>query len=185
MTKKIFIIGALAILSCKERPKKETAEISVQQSGSAVYDDEKKETDEAHNWLETHIENYFAGDLGNLDKMMKDMTTKDYYDYKSDAMNVDMDVDGSLTKKEFEQKWKAKFDTSKAGVGIGFLITGQDWDSIKVVKCQLISQKGEEFLFDVILSDASHQLSYPIKVKVIKENNEFLIADVLQEDIQP
>ena len=100
-------------------------------------------------------------------------------------MNVDMDVDGSLTKKEFEQKWKAKFDTSKAGVGPGFLITGQDWDSIKVVKCQLISQKGEEFLFDVILSDASHQLSYPIKVKVIKENNEFLIADVLQEDIQP
>jgi hypothetical protein len=78
MTKKIFIIGALAILSCKERPKKETAEISVQQSGSAVYDDEKKEADEAHNWLETHIENYFAGDLANLDKMMKHMTTKDY-----------------------------------------------------------------------------------------------------------
>ncbi|WP_204271164.1 hypothetical protein, partial [Escherichia coli] len=75
----------------------------------------------------------------------------------------DMDVDGSLTQKEFEQKWKTKFDTSKAGVGAGFLITGQDWDSIKVVKCQLVSQKGKEFLFDVILSDASHQLNYPIK----------------------
>ena len=37
---------------------------------------------------------------------MKDMTTKDYYDYKSDAMNVDMDVDGSLTQKEFEQNGK-------------------------------------------------------------------------------
>jgi hypothetical protein len=45
---------------------------------------------------------------------------------KEDAMNVDMDVDGSLTEKEFEDKWKGKFDTSKAGIGIGFLITGQD-----------------------------------------------------------
>ena len=52
--------------------------------------------------------------------MMKDMTTKDYYEYKGDAMNVDMDVDGSLTQKEFEEKWKGKFDTSKAGIGTGF-----------------------------------------------------------------
>jgi hypothetical protein len=43
MTKKIFIIG-VPIFSCKERPKKEIEEISVQQSGSAVYDDEKEET---------------------------------------------------------------------------------------------------------------------------------------------
>lgn len=37
---------------------------------------------------------------------MKDMTTKDYYDYKSDAMNVDMDVDGSLTKKNLNKNGK-------------------------------------------------------------------------------
>lgn len=70
--------------------------------------------------MELHIQNYFAGDLGKLDQMMKDMTTKDYYEYKGDAMNVDMDVDGSLTQKEFEEKWKGKFDTSKAGIGTGF-----------------------------------------------------------------
>ncbi|MCT3805917.1 hypothetical protein CMU59_07400 [Elizabethkingia anophelis] len=185
MMKKIFIIGVLAIFSCKESPKKEIVEVNVQQSGSPVYDDEKKEGDEAQKWLELHIQNYFAGDLGKLDQMMKDMTTKDYYEYKGDAMNVDMDVDGSLTQKEFEEKWKGKFDTSKAGIGTGFLITGQDWDTIKITKCKLLSQKENEFVFDVVLSDNSHQLNYPITVKVIKKDHQFFIADVLQEDIQP
>ncbi|AQX14361.1 hypothetical protein BAX94_04295 [Elizabethkingia meningoseptica] len=180
--KKLFIISALAILSCKERPRKEAADFSVQQSGNAVYENEQKSADEAQKWLTVHVENYFAGDLGKLDKMMQDITTKDYYDYKSDAMNVDMDVNGSFTQKEFEQKWKDKFDTSKAGINIGFLISGQDWDTVKLTQCKLISQTADSFMFDVVLTDQPNKVSYPVKVKLVKENTGFLIADVLQEN---
>ena len=55
----------------------------------------------------------------------------------------------------------------------------------KITKCKLLSQKENEFVFDVVLSDNSHQLNYPITVKVIKKDHQFFIADVLQEDIQP
>ena len=115
-----------------------------------------------------------------MDSAMQNITTKDYYEYKTDATNVEMDTEGSLTEKEFEQKWKSKFNIEKAGTGVGFLISGQDWNEIKVSKCNFISQDGNTYLFDVILEDKEYKTEYPIQVIVVKEKEGFRIADVLQ-----
>ncbi|MBP2616043.1 hypothetical protein [Chryseobacterium jejuense] len=182
--KRTIIASLFLIIGCKEekkealvtQPKPEVKENVVQETTPQI-----NESEEAKKWLEKSIEDYFKSDLGNLDKNMQKITTKDYYDYKGDAMGVDMDVDGSLTEQEFKDKWKGKFDIKKAGIGVGFLIAGQDWSKIEVTKCQLISENENSYLFDVVLTDKDPKAVYPIKVKVIKENGSFLIADVLQD----
>lgn len=182
--KRMMIASLFLIIGCKEEKKEAVVnqpETEVKENVVQETKPQENESEEAKKWLEKNIEDYFKSDLGNLDKNMQKMTTKDYYDYKVDAMNVDMDVDGSLTEKEFNDKWKGKFDTKKAGVGIGFLISGQDWDKIETTKCHLISETENSYLFDVVLTDKSMKEVYPIKIKVIKENGSFLIADVLQD----
>lgn len=176
--KKVVISLLFLITGCKE----ENKPVSAQQEPSqkVIAEDKPDKSGEAKKWLVKNMENYFKADLGASDKIMQKITTADYYDYKTDAMNVDMDVDGSLSEKEFQSKWKGRFDTAKAGIGSGFLITGQDWDEIKVSKCELISENKENKMFDVVLSDKNLKTEYPVKIKVEMGKNGFLIADVLQ-----
>lgn len=190
----MIIASLFLITACKEE-KKEIQPQALQEQESispktetGISENKPDESGEAKKWLEKSIENYFKADLGNLDKEMQKITTKDYYDYKTDAMNVDMDVDGSLTLKEFQNKWKNKFDVRKAGVNIGFLISGQDWEEIKVSKCEqvlksvpLSESEPAVFIFDVILSDEKLKSQYPVEIEVIKQNDSFLIANVSQE----
>lgn len=178
--KKTIIASLFLIVACKQENKDKSVQTEPQVKENVVVENKSTDSEEAKNWLEKNIEEYFKEDLGNEEKNMQKITTRDYFDYKTDAMNVDLDVDGSLTEKEFQDKWKDKFDTSKAGTGVGFLITGQDWNEIKVTKCQLISESDNSYLFYVILTDKELKAEYPVKVKVIKENSSFLIADVVQ-----
>ncbi|MET3036940.1 hypothetical protein ABXT08_12595 [Chryseobacterium sp. NRRL B-14859] len=184
--KRTIIASLFLIIACKEEKKNiSTQAVSQSQTkGNVILEDKPQanESEEAQKWLEKSIEGYFKADIGEGAQNMQKITTKDYFDYKMDAMNVDLDVDGSLTEKEFQNKWKTNFDTGKAGVGVGFLIAGQDWDEIKVTKCRLISANGNTYQYDVLLTDKELKAEYPIKVKVVKENNSFLIADVLQEE---
>lgn len=138
---------------------------------------QKQNKIDAQKWLVKSIENYFKED-DYLDKNMIKMTTKDYYQYKMDAMNVDMDVDGSLTLKEFQNKWHKKFDVKNTNFDSGFLISGQDWDHIVVEKCNLELSSSNDFIFDVVLLDKGFKTRYPRKITVIKNENQFLIADV-------
>ncbi|WP_284461347.1 hypothetical protein [Chryseobacterium sp.] len=181
--KRTIIASLFLIIGCKDEKKEITAQTGLQVKEEVVQEAKPQvnESGEAQKWLEKSIEDYFKADIGNEEKAIQKITTKDYFDYKTDAMNVDMDVDGSLTENEFEDKWKTKFNIKQAGIGVGFLISGQDWTGIKIAKCQLISENGNSFMFDVILSDKETKAEYPIKVKVSKENVSFLIADVLQE----
>ncbi|KMQ59967.1 hypothetical protein ACM46_17065 [Chryseobacterium angstadtii] len=178
--KKILIASVLMMAACKEEKKETPIHPEFPPKEVVKVENKSTESEEAKKWLETSIENYFNSDLGSLDKEMQRITTKDYYEYKTDAMNVDMDVDRSLTEKEFQDKWKGKFDTGKAGIGYGFLITAQDWDKIKVSTCHLISESKTDMLFDTVLSDENLKAEYPVKIKIAKENDSFLIADVLQ-----
>ncbi|PKF73251.1 hypothetical protein [Chryseobacterium sp. PMSZPI] len=182
--KRTIVASLFLIIACKEEKKEKVTQIKPQTKEEVIQKTEPqiKEAEEAKRWLEKSIEDYFKADLIAQEKMMQKITTKDYFDYKTDATNVDLDIDGSLTEKEFQEKWKAKFDTKEAGIGIGFLIAGQDWNEIKVTKCQLISEKENHFMFDALLSDKELKAEYPIKVKVIKENDSFLIADVWQKE---
>lgn len=182
--KRMIIASLFLIIGCKEE-KKDAAVSQQEPEGKENVVQETKpqinESEEAKKWLEKSIENYFKSDLGNLDKNMQKMTTKEYYDYKTDAMNVDMDVDGSLTEKEFNDKWKGKFNTERAGVGSGFLISAQDWINVEVSGCELVSSSKDSYLFKVILSDDGFKAKYPSQIRVIKEDGKFIIADVLED----
>ncbi|MGU3373981.1 hypothetical protein [Chryseobacterium sp. M5A1_1a] len=185
--KRIMIASMLLMIACKKEKKEVVvqAEPQVKENVTeeAKVDSPANQSEEAKKWLEKSIISYFKADLGNLDKEMKKMTTKDYYDYKTDAMNVDMDVDGSLTEKEFQDKWKDKFQTKYAGINTGFLISAQDWINIEVRKCELDAISGDDaFVFDVELMDEGVKATFDRKIGVVKKGNKFLIADVLEKE---
>jgi hypothetical protein len=179
--KRTIIASLFLIIACKEE-KKEVKNVAEPQQikEKVVLNNDANEGEEVQKWLKTSIVDYFKADLGSEEKNMQKMTTKDYFEYKTDATNVDMDIDGSLTEKEFEDKWKSKFDTQKAGIGVGFLITAQDWNKIEVGSCELKSSSKDEYIFNVVLRDDGFKAQYPSVIKVVKENGSFLIADVLQ-----
>lgn len=171
------------IIACKEEKKEIKKDGEIQPiKEKVVLHNKSNEAEEAQKWLEKSIVDYFKADIGSEEKNMQKITTKDYFDYKTDATNVNLDVDGSLTDKEFQDKWKSKFDTSKAGVGIGFLISAQDWNSIEVESCDLKSSSRDEYIFNVVLRDDGFKAQYPSVIKVVKENGSFLIADVWQDE---
>ncbi|ATN04551.1 hypothetical protein CRN76_03565 [Chryseobacterium indologenes] len=182
--KRMIIASLFSIIACKEEKKENITQSRPQVKEEVVQEakSQANESEEAKKWLQKNIEDYFKADLVAQEKVMQKITTKEYFDYKTDATNVDLDVDGSLTEKEFEDKWKKKFDIKKAGIGVGFLISGQDWDEIKVSECKLLESKKNDFLFDIVLADEKMKAKYPIKVKVIKNKDSFVIADVWQEE---
>lgn len=181
--KRTIIASLFLIMACKEEKKEIKTDVKpVQTEEKVVLHNESNEAEEAQKWLKKSIVDYFKADIGSEEKNMQKITTKDYFDYKTDAMNVDLDVDGSLTDKEFQDKWKSKFDTRKAGVGIGFLISAQDWDTIEIGSCDVKSSSKNEYIFNVVLTDNSFKAKYPSVIKVVKENGSFLIADVWQDE---
>lgn len=181
--KRTIIASLFLIIACKEEKKEiKIAVESPQIEEKVIQNNQSDEAEAAKKWLEKSIVDYFKADIGNGEKNLQKITTKDYFDYKMDAMNVDLDVDGSLTQKEFQDKWKSKFDTTKAGIGIGFLIPAQDWINIEVESCDLKSSSKDEYIFNVVLRDDGFKAHYPSVVKVVKESGSFLIADVLQDE---
>lgn len=180
MVRKTVAAGVLfLIFACTEQEKR-NANSEVTDTETTTQNDDI--ANEAREWLMKNITNYFATEeLGSLDSFMQKMTTAEYYEYKNDATNVDLEIDGSLTETQFHEKWKNKFDTSKAGIGTGFLISGQDWDKIEFEKCDLISTTEKGFLFDVILKDETFQSKYPSKILVVHLGDGYKIADVIGE----
>lgn len=181
--KRSIIASLFLIIACKEGKKEIKTDVKPQQTEEkVVLNNESNESEDAEKWLKKNIVDYFKADIGSEEKNMQKITTKDYFDYKTDATNVEMDVDGSLTEKEFQNKWKSKFDTNKAGIGVGFLISAQDWNTIEVESCELKSSSKDEYIFHVVLKDDGFKAQYPSVIKVVKENGSFLIADVLQDE---
>jgi len=180
--KRLIIASLFLMAACQEEKKKEAVINQESLPKEMAATNKPNESEDAKKWLEKSIKNYFKEDLESLDKEMQEITTKDYYEYKTDAMNVDMDVNGSLTLKEFQDKWKGKFDTGKAGIDSGFLISGQDWINIEVRSCDLTSSSDNNYVFNVVLADDGFKAKYSRQIKVIKTDNKFLIADVIEED---
>jgi hypothetical protein len=126
----------------------------------------------AKKWLVKAIENFFKQESAD----MSSITTKSYNEYKSDAMNIDMGEE-SLTLEQFNKKWKKKYDVKHVGYD-GFLISGQDWGKIVVSKCDLISAKGNVYIFQVIIKDTQYKATNKRDIKVIESGKSFLIDDV-------
>lgn len=177
--KNIIIIILLLIISCSET-KKEEIKINNLPKESVV-ENNSKDTAEAKTWLVKSIESYFNADISNQENIMQNITTKDYYDFKTDATNVDLDVDGSLTLKEFQQKWKNKFNTENVALNTGFLISAQDWTKIEVKKCDLNASLENDYSFYVELQDIESKEVFKRIIKVTKIKNKFFIGNVLEK----
>ncbi|WP_404986670.1 hypothetical protein ACI513_06455 [Chryseobacterium sp. M5] len=177
--KNIIIISLLLIISCSET-KKEEIKINNLPKESVV-ENNSKEIAEAKTWLVKSIESYFNADISNQENIMQKITTKDYYNFKTDATNVDLDIDGSLTLKEFQQKWKNKFNTENVALNTGFLISAQDWTKIEVKKCDLNASLENDYSFYVELQDIESKEVFKRIIKVTKIKNNFFIGNVLEK----
>lgn len=177
--KNIIIISLLLIISCSET-KKEEIKINNLPKESVV-ENNSKEIAEAKTWLVKSIESYFNADISNQENIMQNITTKDYYNFKTDATNVDLDIDGSLTLKEFQQKWKNKFNTENVALNTGFLISAQDWTKIEVKKCDLNASLENDYSFYVELQDIESKEVFKRIIKVTKIKNNFFIGNVLEK----
>ncbi|WEK70046.1 MAG: hypothetical protein P0Y62_00570 [Candidatus Chryseobacterium colombiense] len=180
MIKYAIVASLFLMIGCKDVKKTDENITSVTENKEVA--NSKGEAEAAKNWLKSSIVKYFKADL-DQQKIMQEITTKDYYEYKTDATNVDMNVDGSLSLKDFQQKWGNKYNTKYAGINTGFLISAQDWTNIEVKKCELDAISGDEaFVFDVELVDNGSKEVFKRKIGVVKKDNKFLIADVIEKD---
>jgi hypothetical protein len=184
MKKIILFITMISMASCqKNQEQKSVIKIQESVNQDTVVTDTKNTnkpltiSDLARKWLVESIEENFKTADGLIDKIC----TKNYAEYKSDAIGVD--YDGGLTPKAFEKKWRGKFDTKHVGTGTGFLISGQDWVKIKVNKCELSPLKLKQgYLFETTIEDvgATSKTIYKRDIKVVPSGNSFLISDVLE-----
>jgi hypothetical protein len=175
----VLFLMVLISISCQNRPTKK--EELVEKTTTENTKIERKEDNQASNnsesakkWLIETIQTYFKKDFPK----MSGITTKTYEEYKTEATNVDLDTDVAMTQTEFENKWKNKYDTKYAGIGFGFLISGQDWGKIKITKCNLLSENDDSYVFQTILSDTEFKTDYKRDIRIIKSGNSFLIDDV-------
>lgn len=177
MNKIYLIISLFSFISCQNTTKKNEVEVKTDSVSTDVKASETPESDLAKKWLIESIEANFKTAEGLIDSIC----TKDYATYKSDAIGVE--YDGGMTQQAFEKKWKDKFDVKHAGVGTGFLISGQDWVKINVKKCELSPLKLKEgYLFETLIEDvgATTKTIYKRDIKVVSAGSSFLIADVLE-----
>ena len=175
MNKIYLLIALLSFASCQNKTKKIEVEVNSDSISTGVKVVEKSESDLAKKWLIESIETNFKTAEGLIDSIC----TKDYATYKSDA--IGLEYDGGMTQQAFEKKWKDKFDVKHVGIGTGFLISGQDWETIKVAKCELSPLKLKEgYLFETMIEDLPSKTIYKRDIKVIKSGESFLIADVLE-----
>ena len=108
----------------------------------------------------------------------KSVYTKQYNDYKDDAMNVDLD-DG-LTNDEFFMKWKDKYNPKLAGIGTGLFIPEQDYGLIKVSHCELKNKIADGFIFNIVIEDTESKTKHSRDIKIIRSAGSFLIDDVME-----
>ncbi len=174
-----YLLAIITIISCQnqESQKEENTIVKVTPPNDSVASKSETidSTDLAKKWLIQAVENTFKNNQGE----MKDICTPQYEAYKTDAIGVDMD--GGMTLVEFKKKWNKKYNTALAGVSVGFMISGQDWQNIKVEKCELKNKTPEGvYIFETIIKDIGPNETYKRDVKLIRANKSFLISDVLE-----
>ncbi|KFF11051.1 hypothetical protein IW15_17990 [Chryseobacterium soli] len=196
-----FLVTLFFIFSCnkvEKRTKNSVVQKSTNENVLSKQDSVKTKTttlkkdDEiakAKKWLIYSIENYLNKQNGlqentneEADGNTPTIFTKKYEEYKSDAINIDLDTDGSLTLQQFQKKWENDFDCQYVGYDSGFLVGAQDWGLIKVTKCDYKTTEKEQLIFSVIISDTENKFNYNRDIKVIPSGKSFLISDVLEQN---
>ena len=188
----IFIAFLMLVFSCNSgrESNEETENVSpadVEETGGAlqVMESTSPNTMEvpAKEWLVKTIENYFHPD----DEGFKDISafsTDEYVEFKQDAMNVN--IPDELTEEEFRKKWKHR-NVELIGIQNGFMISAQDYHTVKVTECTLKKEIDENTLvFNVVVEDLVYKGKYIREVTVSKAGNSFIINDVAEiEEVLP
>lgn len=125
-------------------------------------------------WLVESIEGHFAND--NPKMIM--MTTPEYYEFKLDALNLNLGLSESLTQESFEKKWSEKYNLNREDVYSPFLISAQDFGEIKVKKCEFKKHESDTLVYEVEISDVKFNVDYASEIKILPTDNGYLIADV-------
>lgn len=138
------------------------------------------DTIKAKEWLSKVITDFFHTE--NL--KMEEITTTEYASFKNDAMNVDLEIEGSLSQDDFVKKWNDKYDLSLHPVHTGFLISGQDWGLIQIsqIRVKEIDLKQNTVIFSTVIRDEEFKTDYKRDIKIKEEGSKYLIADVLEYD---
>jgi hypothetical protein len=179
-----FLFVLFVIFSCTNSQKDTLDTLAIQDSLrlDSINNVKRLMSEDAKTWLIKSIENEFADPLfedENQDKKAS-IYTKSYEEYKTDAISID--YDGGMTEEAFKKKWDGKYDTKYAGIGTGFLISGQDWVKISISNCTLKSNLSTDstMVFDVMIEDKEAKAKYKRDIKVIKSGDSFLIDDILE-----
>ena len=169
----LVILTALIGFSCSTQSTEKATSADSTKNTIAI-ENSSDSTELAKQWLIKSIEGYF----NNNDST--DFCTKRYNEYKEDASNVD--YDGGMSEAEFTKKWQGIYDTKFAGLGVGFLISGQDFGTIKVSSCELKSKTPDGYTFKTIIEDKDNHVKYNRDIRIIRNQQNFLIDDVLEYD---
>jgi hypothetical protein len=170
-----LFVSLFCLFACRNAadtfPAKSVAADSIPESGMDI------DTEDAVAWLTEVIENH----LNEGGYHMEDICTSRYYEYKMDAVQVG--YDGGLTEAEFKKKWSADYNMKYAGIGTGFLISGQDWGNVKVTKCTPKSDGKNGFLLlNVTIRDIEFNVSYHRDIKIVPIGKAYQIDDVVEYD---
>lgn len=110
---------------------------------------------------------------------LRSALTEDYYNYKSTDITLEYDT---ITREQFDEKWKTKFQTKYVG-RMGFFNWCQDCGPIKIFSCKTIKTIGDTVqVYHVVLQDVRWHTNSEMGVKVIFKDNRTLIADVRHYD---
>jgi hypothetical protein len=153
--------------------------ISEDPPNQIISDSTDLETADVKEWLTGTIKKYFEDNQIHF----REITTKQYAEYKQDAINVDYG-NTPITLKQFKEKWTDIYDISYAGIGESFLLGQQDWGIVVMSKCDLISvENNKKFTFDTTISDTTFKHTYSIEITIVQTDDGFKIDDVKKTEV--
>jgi hypothetical protein len=83
-----------------------------------------------------------------------------------------------MTEAEFNQKWKAKYNTKYVGKG-GFFISAQDNGAIDIPICKHLRSLGDSAqIFHVVILDLRWKINYVRDITIVSKENKLFIDDV-------
>lgn len=180
-----FILPLFIFLSCQQNAKTDKNQQDSQLTPDSIPQENIQienqiDSTKAKEWLTATIIDFFESENPN----MEHITTPEYYAFKSDAMNVDMSADDSLTEKDFIKKWGDKYNLKLHPIQTGFLISGQDWGKIRVENMKVLNQNqnSNSITFSLIIKDEEFKVDYDRDITVVYQDGKYLISDVLEYD---
>lgn len=164
----------IALISCGTDFSRRTEKIPQQDINVKI--NNMQDTIHIKKWLIKVITDYVNSDYSKVAiDNLRAALTEDYYNYKHDAITLEY---SEMTEKEFNEKWKTKYDTKYVGSG-GFFTSYMDNGNVEITVCNLLKSLGDSAkFFYTVVHDLRWKTDYKFDIKVILNDNKLLIDDV-------